>query len=304
MAINKTINKSSKTHAAMRNCIEYVLKEEKTYREHVAITGPYEMETVDYDSVYQSFIREKNTWGKDSGRMYAHNIISWHKDETITKEEALSFGVEFAENYFAGFQTLVVVHHDREHLHVHLVTNTVSYLDGHKLHQSKWDLEEMKKLTNRMCEQRKLSVTEKGKRFSGEAIPRGEVISWDKNTYQMLMRDRKSYVFNCGMAVAEAIEVSNGKEAFMQHMSDSGWEVIWKDNKKHITFVNSEGKRVRDSNLSKLFNMEIDKEGLENEFVRKKAGNGIEGNGKEGYPGGVDSDEEEGVGYSRGGLGR
>ena len=31
-------------------------------------------------------------WDKDSGKMYAHNIISWHKDEQITPEQALEFG--------------------------------------------------------------------------------------------------------------------------------------------------------------------------------------------------------------------
>ena len=30
MAINKTINKRTNTHGAMRNCIEYVLRQDKT----------------------------------------------------------------------------------------------------------------------------------------------------------------------------------------------------------------------------------------------------------------------------------
>ncbi len=32
MAINKTINKRTNTHGAMRNCIEYVLRQDKTKR--------------------------------------------------------------------------------------------------------------------------------------------------------------------------------------------------------------------------------------------------------------------------------
>ncbi len=44
--------------------------------------------------------------------MYAHNIISWHKDEQITPEQAFEFGKEFAEKWFSGFQTLVAVHKD------------------------------------------------------------------------------------------------------------------------------------------------------------------------------------------------
>ena len=86
---------------------------------------------------------EKKMWNKDTGRMYAHNIISWHKDEQITPEQAFEFGKEFAENWFSGFQTLVAVHKDKDHIHCHLVTNSVSYEDGRKLHNTKKDLERM-----------------------------------------------------------------------------------------------------------------------------------------------------------------
>lgn len=88
MAINKTVNKSTKSHGAMRNVLEYVLREMKTKDHLVAVTGPYERSVINYDNVYQSFLEEKRLWNKDSGRMYAHNIISFHKDEDITLEEA------------------------------------------------------------------------------------------------------------------------------------------------------------------------------------------------------------------------
>ena len=55
---------------------------------------------INYDLVYQTFLEEKKLWNKDSGRMYAHNIISWHKDEQITPEQAFEFGKEFAEKWF------------------------------------------------------------------------------------------------------------------------------------------------------------------------------------------------------------
>ena len=71
-------------------------------------------------------------WDKDSGSMYAHNIIAWHKDEQITAEQAFEFGKQFAEKWFSGFQTLVAVHKDKDHIHCHLVTNSVSYEDGRK----------------------------------------------------------------------------------------------------------------------------------------------------------------------------
>ena len=143
MAINKTINKRTNTHGAMRNCIEYVLRQDKTNELFTCVTGPYCHDEINYDLVYRTFLEEKKMWDKDSGRMYAHNIISWHKDEQITPEQALEFGKEFAENWFSGFQTLVAVHKDKDHIHCHLVTNSVSYEDGRKLHNTKKDLERM-----------------------------------------------------------------------------------------------------------------------------------------------------------------
>ena len=41
MAINKTINKRTNTHGAMRNCIEYVLRQAKTSELLTYVTGPY-----------------------------------------------------------------------------------------------------------------------------------------------------------------------------------------------------------------------------------------------------------------------
>ena len=86
MAVNKTINKRTNTHGAMRNCIEYVLRQDKTGELLTYVTGPYCHDEINYDLVYRTFLEEKKVWNKDTGRMYAHNIISWHKDEQITPE--------------------------------------------------------------------------------------------------------------------------------------------------------------------------------------------------------------------------
>ena len=267
MAINKTINKRTNTHGAMRNCIEYVLRQDKTSELLTYVTGPYCHDEINYDLVYRTFLEEKKMWDKDSGRMYAHNIISWHKDEQITPEQALEFGKEFAENWFSGFQTLVAVHKDKDHIHCHLVTNSVSYEDGRKLHNTKKDLERMKQLTNQMCRERGLTVVEKGKHFDGSQIEKGEVIAWSKDKYNLFRQQVKdSFVADCAMAVLKALENCISKEKFIEKMKQFGWNVNWTEKRKHITFQNQDGKKVRDSNLSKTFHLDISKEGLENEF--------------------------------------
>jgi hypothetical protein len=270
MAINKTINKQTKTHGAMRNCIEYVLRADKTNQGLVYMTGPFPLDEITYDTVYQAFLEEKRLWNKDSGRMYAHNIISWHKDEQITEEQALEFGKEFAEKWFPGFQTLVGVHKDREHIHVHLVTNTVSFEDGHKFHNTKKDMERMKQFTNQMCEKYGLTIAEKGKDFYGKELEEGYVQAWSKDKYRLLANEAKeSFVAECALAVLDAKEQSCSKQEFIDHMKTKGWKVNWKENRKNITFVNADGKKVRDSNLSKTFHLKISKGELLYEFERQ-----------------------------------
>ena len=78
----------------------------------------------------------------------------------------------------------MAVHKDKDHIHCHLVTNSVSYEDGRKLHNTKKDLECMKQLTNQMCREHGLTVAEKGKHFDGSQIEKGEVIAWSKDKYK------------------------------------------------------------------------------------------------------------------------
>jgi len=254
----------------MRNVIEYVLQDKKVKEGYVAITGPYAHEEINWDNVYRTFLDEKKLWDKDSGRMYAHNIISFHKDEAITPEQALEIGQEFVDKFFPNHQSVIGVHQDKDHLHIHIVTNSVSFIDGIKLHQTKRDLDRQKEFTNNLCLERGLSLTEKGKHFDGTAIEEGQVTAWSKDKYNLFQHDdKKSFVADCAIAVMEAKEDCCSKEDFIERMQERGWTVTWNDNKKHITFQNENGDKVRDSNLSKTFSLDISKEALLNEFERQ-----------------------------------
>ena len=50
MAVNKVVNKSTKSHGAMRNVIEYILQDQKVKEGYVAITGPYAPEQINWDN--------------------------------------------------------------------------------------------------------------------------------------------------------------------------------------------------------------------------------------------------------------
>lgn len=270
MAINKVVNKSTKSHGAMRNVIEYVLQDQKVKEGYVFITGPYYPDKITWNGVYTEFLNEKKLWNKDSGRMYAHNIISFHQDEAITPEQCLEIGKKFVEKFFPNNQSIIGVHQDKNHLHIHIVTNSVSFVDGKKLHQTKRDLEKQKTFTNSLCKELGLSVTEKGKHFNGASIDEGEVIAWNKDKYNLLRNEsKKSFVAECAIAILEVKEDCCSKEEFIEKMADKGWTTIWTDKKKHIIFINEKGDKVRDTNLSKSFSLAISKEELNYEFERQ-----------------------------------
>ncbi len=271
MAINKVINHKTNSHGAMRNVLEYVLREGKVKEGYVDIDGPYTCDIIKYDDVYREWLDEKKLWGKDSGRMYAHYVISFHKDEKVTPEQVLEIGRAYAERFFRGYQYVITVHQDRDHLHCHIVINTVSYLDGRKLHQMKKDLEKQKEFTNQLCLSLGLSVAEKGKHFDGSAIEAGEITAWNKNKYNLLINaDKKSFVADCGIAIMEVVPQSTSREEFIVGMEERGWSVQWEDSRKHIVFLDRDGNKVRDTNIEKTFaGMKANKEDLIREFERQ-----------------------------------
>ena len=271
MAINKVVNKSTKSHGAMRNVLEYVLRDEKIKEQYVYIAGPYAGETINYDEVYQTWLQEKRLWDKDSGRMYAHYIMSFHKDENITPTEVLELCQLYAERFFPGHQYVISVHQDKNHLHGHIVVNSVSYIDGQKLHQTKHDLERQKDFTNDLCRERGLTVAEKGHHFDGSLIEQGEITAWSKDKYNLLINDsKKSFVADCAIALLEVIPQSASREEFISGMAQRGWSVQWEEKRKHIVFQNENGNKVRDTNIEKTFaGLEVNKEALTHEFERQ-----------------------------------
>jgi len=264
-------NNYSTSHGALNRVIHYVLEENKTPDELLYFDGPYKYDTITPENVYQAFIDEKKLWNKDTGRMYAHYSVAFHRDDNITKEQVLEIGKEVFGRIFDGHQFLLAVHTDRDHLHVHMVANSVSYVDGHKIHTSNSDLERYKEMSNEIFRQHGLHVAQKGYHFDGTPFDDTEVTSWDKNTYNMMAnRPQDSFKISCMMALTKCKRKARSKEEFTSLMKDRGWKVIWTDSRKYITFVNADGKRIRDKTIAKELNARIDKEALTDEFERNR----------------------------------
>ena len=137
---------------------------------------------------------------------------------------------------------------------------------------SKKDLEDMKELSNTLCLKHGLSVCELGKKKSFNGKEREGVVSNDMNKYQFLKKAKegkvKSFVQETAIAVFDSMRISSSKEDFIKCMKQKGYTVVWKDTHKYITFINQDGKKVRNSNLEKTYNMKVGKEQLLELFRR------------------------------------
>ena len=264
MAIIKSVENS---HSKIKQIIDYVTKNEKTIGKKLC-SG--------FNCNINTAVREmqmtKELYGKTGGRTYKHFVQSFPPEEKITPEQAHEIAKEFvgACSLFSDFEVVYATHVDRQHIHTHFVVNSVSYLDGHKFQMAKQDLENMKKLNNRLCLEHGLTVCESGKKKSDSK----GIISYDMNKYQFLKKAKegkiKSYVQDTAVAVYEVMNESKSKEEFIENMKQKGYSVNWKDSRKYIVFINADGKKVRNSNLQKTYNLPVGKEEL-TEFFKKQS---------------------------------
>ncbi len=253
MAINKVVNQPRKSHKALRRVLNYVLQKEKIQDGRAYINGPYPYTTITSKRVYKTWLSEKRLWGKDSGRMYEHNILSFHKDEKITPAQVLAIAIQFCERFFSQFQYLIAVHKDRDHLHAHIVTNSVSYVHGYKYHQKKDVLEAQKKYTNKLCFLRGFHVPEKGKHFDGTPRTYSEYTAWSKNKYRQMKKEPSNYIQKCENDILLIKDNCFDAEQFIDFMKELGWTTIWNTSKKKIVFEDMNGNKVSNHNLSQTF---------------------------------------------------
>ena len=270
MAIVKIIS-HGKTNAGTRRLLQYVLDPRKTQPELCSVLGDFSEETITPNSVYRSFAHTRDIFRKnrDGSWTYTHGTVSFPPGE-ITSEDAASFAAEFVERVYPAHQVLTAVHNDADHIHAHFVVEPVSYVDGSMLHTKKQDLAEAKRICNDMCRERSLSVARKGRHADGTRFEDGEITAWSKaKWHQMAQHSEDSFLIDLALAVQDCSGAAESREEFCELMEQQyGWRVNWKDSRKNLTFEYADGKRVRDTTLSKTFHMDITKEALQYEFAR------------------------------------
>lgn len=99
-------------------------------------------------------------FGKTGGRQGYHFVISLKPGEG-TPEIMYDIAMHFAKEAFAGeYEAVVAVHTDREHLHAHIVINSVNMVNGYKFQCRDGDWKyKFQPITNKLCEEYGLHIT-------------------------------------------------------------------------------------------------------------------------------------------------
>lgn len=229
MAIIKFINNK----VSLKKTLNYICKEEKTDKK--LISG----KDCIPEMAYEEMMTVKKMYKKLTGREKIHFVQSFSPNDKLTYEQAHEIGVKMAE-YFKGFQVVVATHIDREHIHNHIVLNTVNFETGLKFHQSKQDLLKIKELSNKICKEYGLTITEQKSKVAdikiNEYQARIKGISWK----EVLTKD-----------IDSVMEKSNNKYEFFREMNELGYKVNWSKEKLSIIYTIPTGYKCSDKKLHK-----------------------------------------------------
>ena len=224
---------------------------------------------------FETMMETKRIFGKEDGRQGYHYIISFAKGET-TPEDAFAMAQEFCECYFKDlYDYSVVLHTDREHLHAHIVFNSVGF-DGYKYRYEKGDWEkEIIPVMNRICEKYGVSVMPlddlEEKRKKRQTKTKEPNID-RKITWNVIIRD----YFD------QAIEQAQSMEEFFEILQEQGYLIRMGYSKKlesEYFTVRTEGmeRARRNYSLGRDYTIQNIRYRIENrDFIREVRHNAIQ----------------------------
>lgn len=136
-----------KTEEHLKKAIPYIMNEKKTNGLHFSNSG------ITPEQITNTFFMTKKRFPTRGNRQAYHYKFSFSKDEKISPEDAFSFIREWIEGYLGdNYDFVCSVHQDRDHLHMHLIFNSVCRTGG-KYHYKKGDWNRIiKPLTNRLAD--------------------------------------------------------------------------------------------------------------------------------------------------------
>lgn len=115
----------------------------------------------------------KIRWNKTDGVQLYHIIQSFRPGE-ITPGLALEIAQEFVREHLPGYQAVIGIHTDRDHIHAHIVFNSVNQLTSEKYHSNARSYyQQIRGISDRLCREHGLSVI-----MTGEPSKAVSYIEW------------------------------------------------------------------------------------------------------------------------------
>lgn len=198
MAITKILNiKESKGRnpaSHLKNALEYIQNPDKT--EECVLVGGINCLP---DTAFEQMEETKNIFHKTGKRQGYHVIISFSPEEKVTAEQTMYVLEHFAK-YVLGddYEAVYAVHTDREHMHGHLIWNSVSMTTGKKYNSPKGNWRNhLQPITNKYCDELGLSIMPAEYSRNPKNISRDK---WEKemSMKEIILRDAKMCAYAAG----------------------------------------------------------------------------------------------------------
>ena len=265
MPIIHFANSKNQTSGGLKRLLGYVSREKKTKLEDRRFVSGVNCST---ENAYNEMMLTKQMHKKTGGRLYYHLVQSFPKGYDIKPELAHKIALELTGKALKDYECVVATHIDREHIHSHIVFNSVSFDDGRKYHSDNNSLHELMKLSDEICRQYGVAVLDKPK-FGKEN--QNDVLG-DKE-YRSAVRG-ESFKFALMNAITDCMKQAKSKKQFIALMKRKGYYVRWEQQRKYITYTTPKGKKCR---CNKLHDRRFTKEMMEYEFkIRYAIFNGEE----------------------------
>ena len=157
-------------HTRLDNSIRYVMNEEKTLD---ASTGAVLIGGINCfpNTAYRDMMQTKRRWDKANRRIQGYHVIHSFAPGEVTPEKAQEIGMELARRLVGDrFEAVVSTHTDHDHVHCHIVFNSVSCMDG-KMYRDNFKayFGDIRGISNEISRENDLSVIEpknKGKHYA------------------------------------------------------------------------------------------------------------------------------------------
>ena len=198
MAITKILNimesegRNPVTH--LKNALEYIQNPDKT--EECILVGGINCLP---DTAFEQMEETKNIFHKTGKRQGYHVIISFSPEEKVTAEQAMYVLEHFAKDVLGDdYEAVYAVHTDREHMHGHLIWNSVSMTIGKKYNSPKGNWRNhLQPITNKYCDELGLSIMPAEYSRNPKNISRDK---WEKemSMKEIILRDAKMCAYAAG----------------------------------------------------------------------------------------------------------